>query len=88
MRLYDHVLQEVGALEVFLNPIYLQSQHACCDNLYYIMPTVECSFTGAMETHSFAGVLIDMDGTIIDSTDAIVKHWHKLKSPLKWDVHR
>jgi len=23
------------------------------------------------------GVLTDFDGTIIDSTDAIVKHWHK-----------
>jgi hypothetical protein len=29
------------------------------------------------EIHSFAAVLIDMDGTLIDSTDAIVKHWHK-----------
>jgi hypothetical protein len=25
----------------------------------------------------FKGLLFDMDGTIIDSTDAIVKHWHK-----------
>lgn len=25
---------------------------------------------------SFAGFLWDMDGTIIDSTPAIVKHWH------------
>jgi hypothetical protein len=24
-----------------------------------------------------AGVLFDMDGTIIDSTDAIVKHWNR-----------
>jgi glycerol 3-phosphatase-1 len=25
----------------------------------------------------FSGFLFDMDGTIIDSTNAIVKHWHK-----------
>lgn len=25
---------------------------------------------------TFAGFLWDMDGTIIDSTPAIVKHWH------------
>ena len=35
------------------------------------------AFTGRPETHIFAGILFDMDGTIIDSTDAIVKHWHK-----------
>ena len=32
---------------------------------------------GMPEIHSFAGLLFDLDGTIIDSTDAIVKHWHK-----------
>ena len=36
-------------------------------------------FNSAPEIHSFAGVLFDMDGTIVDSTDAIVKHWHKLE---------
>ena len=39
-------------------------------------------FTGRPETHSFSGVLLDMDGTIVDSTDAIVKHWHKCDSSL------
>lgn len=34
-------------------------------------------FTAAPSIHVFAGFLFDMDGTIIDSTDAIVKHWHK-----------
>lgn len=34
-------------------------------------------FTAPAETHEFDGLLFDMDGTIIDSTDAIVKHWHK-----------
>jgi len=29
------------------------------------------------ETYTFHGLLFDMDGTIVDSTDAIVKHWHK-----------
>ena len=34
-------------------------------------------FTGPAQIYSFAGLLFDMDGTIVDSTDAIVKHWHK-----------
>ncbi|MCJ1284782.1 hypothetical protein MMC26_004118 [Xylographa opegraphella] len=41
------------------------------------MSTVTESFTGPAEVHSFAGLLFDMDGTLIDSTEAIVKHWHK-----------
>lgn len=35
------------------------------------------TFTSPVETHYFAGLLFDMDGTIIDSTNAIVKHWHR-----------
>ena len=34
-------------------------------------------FGGQPEQHTFAGILFDMDGTLVDSTDAIVKHWHK-----------
>ena len=30
-----------------------------------------------LKTHAFAGILFDLDGTLIDSTDAIIKHWHK-----------
>ena len=43
------------------------------------MPSIDDgpAFTSPAETHSFAGLLFDMDGTIIDSTDAIVKHWHR-----------
>ena len=41
----------------------------------------EASFTAPVETHSFAGILLDLDGTIVDSTDAIVKHWHKSVNP-------
>lgn len=37
----------------------------------------ENSFTAPAEVHDFAALLFDMDGTIIDSTDAIVKYWHK-----------
>ncbi|KAK1769495.1 HAD-like domain-containing protein [Phialemonium atrogriseum] len=33
-------------------------------------------FTAAPERVSFDGLLFDMDGTIIDSTDAVIKHWH------------
>lgn len=43
------------------------------------MPLLEqgLAFTGRPETQLYAGILFDMDGTIVDSTDAIVKHWHK-----------
>ncbi|MCJ1359741.1 MAG: hypothetical protein MMC33_009743 [Icmadophila ericetorum] len=41
-------------------------------------PTETRTFTGPAQIHSFAGLLFDLDGTIVDSTDAIVKHWHKL----------
>lgn len=39
---------------------------------------VENSFSAPPEIHEFHGLLFDFDGTIIDSTDAIVKHWHRL----------
>lgn len=39
-------------------------------------------YTLPAERVSFAGFLFDMDGTIIDSTPAIVKHWHKSVSVL------
>jgi glycerol 3-phosphatase-1 len=31
----------------------------------------------ASEEHTFDGILFDLDGTIVDSTNAIIKHWHK-----------
>jgi hypothetical protein len=37
----------------------------------------ESYFTAPPQVHSFHGILSDFDGTIIDSTDAIIKHWHK-----------
>ena len=39
--------------------------------------STEPSFTAKPEVVQFAGLLFDMDGTIVDSTDAIVKHWHR-----------
>lgn len=33
------------------------------------------AYTSAPITASFDGFLFDMDGTIIDSTPAVVKHW-------------
>lgn len=38
----------------------------------------EHDFSAQPETHQFVALLFDMDGTIIDSTDAIVKYWHAL----------
>lgn len=40
------------------------------------------SFTGYSENHAFNGFLLDVDGTVIDTTSAITKHWKKLASPL------
>lgn len=34
-------------------------------------------FSAPAETHEFDGLLFDNDGTIIDSTAAIEKHWFK-----------
>ncbi|KAK8196701.1 DL-glycerol-3-phosphatase [Zalaria obscura] len=36
------------------------------------------NFTAPAEVHSFSALLFDMDGTIIDSTNAIIKHWHQI----------
>ncbi|KAL1878519.1 hypothetical protein VTK73DRAFT_7947 [Phialemonium thermophilum] len=33
-------------------------------------------FKAPPQSVSFDGLLFDMDGTLIDSTDAVVKHWH------------
>ncbi|EHY60420.1 DL-glycerol-3-phosphatase [Exophiala dermatitidis] len=37
----------------------------------------EDSFSAPPQVVSADGLLVDFDGTIIDSTEAIVKHWHK-----------
>ncbi|KAB8527792.1 hypothetical protein FH972_025444 [Carpinus fangiana] len=42
-------------------------------------------FTGPSHTLQFSGLLFDMDGTIIDSTEAIVKHWHAIGRQLGVD---
>lgn len=34
-------------------------------------------FSHSRESHVFAGFLFDLDGTIINSTDAVTKHWEK-----------
>ena len=36
----------------------------------------QSDFNMPAHRETFAGFLFDMDGTIIDSTTAIVKHWH------------
>lgn len=35
-------------------------------------------FTAPAEALDFSALLFDMDGTIIDSTPAIVKYWHQV----------
>lgn len=40
-------------------------------------PLPDSVFKASPVIVSFSGVLFDMDGTIIDSTDAVVKHWYK-----------
>ncbi|KAJ5561961.1 hypothetical protein N7535_003576 [Penicillium sp. DV-2018c] len=43
------------------------------------------SFSAPAQVHTFDGLLSDFDGTIVDSTDAIVKHWHKIGAELGVD---
>ncbi|KAH6678070.1 glycerol-3-phosphate phosphatase-like protein [Halenospora varia] len=43
------------------------------------------SFSLPPQRATFAGLLFDMDGTIIDSTDAVVKHWHTIGNELGVD---
>jgi glycerol 3-phosphatase-1 len=47
--------------------------------------TPPLSFSASTTTHTFSGLLFDFDGTIIDSTDAIVKHWHTIGAELGVD---
>ena len=37
----------------------------------------KAEFSGPTITRSYAAILFDMDGTIIDSTNAIIKTWEK-----------
>lgn len=43
------------------------------------------TFSASTEVQTFDGVLSDFDGTIVDSTDAIVKHWHLIGAELGVD---
>ncbi|EME87461.1 uncharacterized protein MYCFIDRAFT_191889 [Pseudocercospora fijiensis CIRAD86] len=36
------------------------------------------NFSAPPTTQNFSALLFDMDGTIIDSTNAIIKHWHQI----------
>jgi hypothetical protein len=38
-------------------------------------------FSAPPQEATFSGLLFDMDGTVIDSTDAVVKHWHRFAFP-------
>jgi hypothetical protein len=40
-------------------------------------------FSGPAITQSYPAILFDMDGTIIDSTNAITKYWEKSASSLR-----
>ncbi|KAJ5995594.1 HAD-superfamily hydrolase subfamily IA variant 3 [Penicillium waksmanii] len=43
------------------------------------------SFSAPTQNFTFDGILSDFDGTIVDSTAAIVKHWHKIAAELGVD---
>ncbi|KAF2145657.1 uncharacterized protein K452DRAFT_264870 [Aplosporella prunicola CBS 121167] len=45
----------------------------------------EADFSAPAEVHTFGGLLFDLDGTVIDSTEAIIKHWHKIGKQLGVD---
>lgn len=75
------IYQLCGSL--YINPLPTKKEHR---------PTAEntlasCNITTTMGSQpqysqepirvAFDGFLFDMDGTIIDSTPAVIKHWHK-----------
>lgn len=39
-------------------------------------------FSGPSVSRQYSAILFDMDGTIIDSTNAIIKHWERSASEL------
>ncbi|KAL2128789.1 hypothetical protein VTI74DRAFT_8665 [Chaetomium olivicolor] len=43
------------------------------------------AYTAPPETVAFDGLLFDMDGTIIDSTNAVVKHWEAIGNEIGVD---
>jgi len=49
------------------------------------MPSHSPVFNSPPQRAFFKGFLFDMDGTIIDSTPAIVKHWHTIGSEIGVD---
>ncbi|CDM30395.1 hypothetical protein DTO013E5_2638 [Penicillium roqueforti] len=49
------------------------------------MSSATGTFSAPAQVHTFDGLLSDFDGTIVDSTDAIVKHWHKFGNDLGVD---
>lgn len=38
----------------------------------------DAGFTAPPSLHEFEAFLFDMDGTIIDSTAAVVQYWHQI----------
>ena len=44
-------------------------------------------FNGQIEDHSFDGFLFDLDGTIINTTEAITKHWEKSVSAYSFSAN-
>lgn len=65
---------------VLLNAIYEKTRR----NRFESFPRLEKrmadhgGFNGQTESHAFAGFLFDLDGTIINTTEAVTKHWEKL----------
>ncbi|KAK0884710.1 DL-glycerol-3-phosphatase [Friedmanniomyces endolithicus] len=53
-------------------------QTSLLTSLPTVPQTPKPAFSAPPSTHSFAALLFDMDGTLIDSTPAIIKHWHAL----------
>ncbi|KAK1084750.1 DL-glycerol-3-phosphatase [Friedmanniomyces endolithicus] len=56
----------------------LPSHSSSTNNMKEVSLPPPPNFSAPPSTHSFAALLFDMDGTLIDSTPAIIKHWHAL----------
>ena len=59
--------------------IEIETKHLAAQGFthYDVIMVGSASFCAPPEVHSFSGLLFDLDGTLVDSTEAIVKHWYE-----------
>lgn len=74
-----HNILAVGSSSSLTAQLHLQYNRNWENDQLTRMPHhVDNDFSAPAESHDFSALLFDMDGTIIDSTPAIVKYWKQL----------